>query len=468
MPRRVVLLSILATLFLAAPVSAQLRLPAIFSDHMVLQRGAPDPVWGWADAGADVTVRFAGQSHSTTAAPDGKWMIRLDSPEASAEPRELSVQARLGDVTETVRFQDVLVGEVWLMSGQSNMQMAFRGYRNQPILGSNDAVAQANNRNLRLFTVAHTVADEPADDVVGRWETSTSANALDFSAIGHTFITYLEEVLGVPFGAIDSSWGGTPVEAWTEASALIQMTGVDLTRDRGGPQHNPSALYNGMIAPLVPYGIRGALWYQGESNVGAAHLYEQIFSGMIENWRARFDHPDFPFYFVQIAPFDYGENNSAYLREAQLNTMLNVPNTGMASTMDLGLEGNIHPPEKVLVAKRLAYWALANTYGMEGVRYSGPVYREMTVAEGAAVLSFDHAPDGLSSFGAELTGFTVAGEDRVFHPAEAVIVRLGQLRVSSAAVPNPVAVRYAWQNWIVGSLFNNAGLPASSFRTDAW
>jgi len=468
MARRAFFLSILAGLFIAASASAQLRLPAIFSDHMVLQRGASDPVWGWATAGALVTVRFAGQSHSTTAGPDGTWMIRLDSPEASAEPRELTVQAQVGGASETVRFQDVVVGEVWLMSGQSNMQMPLRGYSSQPVLRSNDAVARANDRNLRLFSVAHTVADEPADDVVGRWETSTSANAFDFSAIGHAFITYLTDVLDVPFGAIDSSWGGTPVEAWTKASTLIEVPGVDLTRDRRGPQHNPSALYNGMIAPLVPYGIRGALWYQGESNVGVAHLYEQIFSGMIEGWRMRFDRGDFPFYFVQIAPFEYGETNSAYLREAQLNTMLNVPNTGMASTMDLGLERNIHPPEKILVGQRLAYWALANTYGMEAVRYSGPVYRKMTVEEGAAVLEFDHAPDGLSSFGAELTGFTLAGEDKVFHPAEALIVGGGNLRVSSEDVPHPVAVRYAWQNWIVGSLFNNAGLPASSFRTDEW
>jgi sialate O-acetylesterase len=467
MVRRAAFFSILAGLCFAASASAQLRLPAIFSDHMVLQRGTPDPVWGWADAGAHVTVRFAGQSHSTTAGPDGRWMIRLDSPEASAEPRELTVHAETGVTSETIRFQDVVVGEVWLMSGQSNMQMPLRGYTSQPVLRSNDAVARANDRRLRLFSAAHTVADEPAEDVEGRWETSTSGNAFDFSAVGHAFITYLTDVLGVPFGAIDTSWGGTPVEAWTEASTLMGIPGVDLTRDRRGPQHNPSALYNGMIAPLVPYGIRGALWYQGESNVGAAHLYEQIFSGMIDSWRTQFDRGDFPFYFVQIAPYEYGERNSAYLREAQLNTMLNVPNTGMASTMDIGLERNIHPPEKILVGQRLAYWALAKTYGTEGVQYSGPVYRQMTIEDGTAVLDFDHALDGLSSFGAELTGFTVAGADQEFHPAQATIAG-GRLHVSSEAVPNPVAVRYAWQNWIVGSLFNSAGLPASSFRTDKW
>jgi len=467
MTRRL-LSSLLLTLLLAAAASAELRLPAIFSDHMVLQRGAPAPVWGWADVGSRVTVRFAGQSHSTTAAPDGKWMIRLDSLEASAVPREFSVAAQVGDATETVRFSDVVVGEVWLLSGQSNMEMPLKGYGNQPINGSNDAIAHATNRNLRLFTVPHVAAVAPEPDVVGRWEPSSPSVALDFSAVGHTFITYIQDVLDVPVGAIDSSWGGTPVQAWTERSVLAAVEGVDLTRVRERDQDKPEYLYNGMIHPLVPYGIRGALWYQGESNVGEAHLYEGMFSAMIKNWRDRFDRGDFPFYFVQIAPYEYGQNNSAYLREAQLKTMLHVPNTGMASTMDIGLERNIHPPEKIAVGKRLAYWALANTYGMEGIRYAGPIYREMSVEEGAAVLQFDHAPDGLSSFGAELTGFTIAGADKVFHPAEARIVRGGNLRVSSAAVPNPVAVRYAWQNWIVGSLFDNAGLPASSFRTDEW
>ncbi len=468
MTRRLLSLSFLLTLLFAATASAELRLPAIFSDHMILQRGAPAPVWGWADAGSRVTVHFAGQSLSTTASPNGRWMVRLDSLEASAEPRELSIDAQVGDATETVRFQDVVVGEVWLMSGQSNMEMPVKGFGNTPVLHSNDAVAHANNRNLRLFMVQRKTADEPVDDVVGRWEPSSSPVALNFSAAGYFFIDYLQDVLGVPVGGIDSSWGGTPVEAWTEASVIMEMTGINIRRDRRGPQNQPSTLYNGMIAPLVPYGIRGAIWYQGESNVGNAADYEQLFSGMIRNWRTRFDRGDFPFYFVQIAPYEYGENNSAYLREAQFKTMLHVPNTGMASTMDIGLERNIHPPDKITVGRRLAYWALAKTYGMEGVRYAGPVYREMSVEEGAAILKFDHAPDGLSSFGAELTGFTIAGADKVFHPAKAEIVRGGNLKVSSAAVPNPVAVRYAWQNWIVGSLFDTAGLPASSFRTDEW
>lgn len=467
MTRRLVSLSIFATLLFAATASAELHLPAIFSDHMILQRGAPAPVWGTADAGSSVTVRFAGQTQTATAAPDGRWLLRLDSLEASAEPRELTVQSQLGDASETVRYSDVLVGEVWLMSGQSNMEMPLKGFGTNPVLGSNDVVAHSTNRNLRLFTVQRKTADEPVDELTGRWEPSSPSVALEFSAVGYTFISYLQGVLGVPFGGIDSSWGGTPVEAWTEASVLAEIAGVDLTRDRRGPQHNPAALYNGMIAPLVPYGIRGAIWYQGEDNVRAPATYEQVFSSMIKNWRLRFDRGDFPFYFVQLAPYEYGQNNSAYLREAQLKTMLNVPNTGMASTMDIGLERNIHPPEKIMVGKRLAYWALAKTYGMDAIRYAGPIYRSMSVDGNAVTLQFDHATEGLSTFGAELTGFTIAGADKVFHPAQARLGR-GGLRVSSDEVPNPVAVRYAWQNWIIGSLFDNAGLPASSFRTDDW
>jgi sialate O-acetylesterase len=367
-----------------------------------------------------------------------------------------------------VRLQDVVVGEVWLMSGQSNMEMPYKGYGSQPINGSNDAVALATNRKIRLFTARRNASPDPVDAVFGEWATSTPAAALEFSAIGHAYISYLHDVLGVPVGGINSSWGGTPVQAWTERGVLAAVEGVDLTRDRPRVQDKPEYLYNGMIHPLVPFGIRGAIWYQGESNVGEAHLYEGMFTSMIENWRDRWDRGDFPFYFVQIAPYEYGERHSAYLRESQLNTMLHVPNTGMAVTMDIGLERNIHPPEKIVVAKRLAYWALANTYGMEGVQFSGPVFREMSVEGSEATLTFDRAPTGLSTYGAELSGFTVAGTDQIFHPAEAQIARSGAVTVSSDAVASPVAVRYGWENWLTGTLFNTAGLPASSFRTDKW
>lgn len=467
MIRKIASSTLLLALLFAVHASAHLRLPAIFSDHMILQRGAPAPVWGWVHPGDRVTVRFAGQSHATTAGPDGSWKISLDALEASAEPREFSVTV-VGEMDETVRLQDVVVGEVWLMSGQSNMQMPYKGYGSQPINGSNDAVAHATNRDIRLFTARRNASPDPVDAVFGEWATSTPATALEFSAIGHAYVSYLQEVLGVPVGGINSSWGGTPVQAWTERGVLAAVEGVDLTRDRPRVQDKPEYLYNGMIHPLVPYGIRGALWYQGESNVGEAHLYEGMFTGMIKNWRDRWGRGDFPFYFVQIAPYEYGERNSAYLRESQVNTMLRVPNTGMASTMDIGLERNIHPPEKIIVAQRLAYWALANTYGMEGIQFSGPVFREMTVDGNEATLTFDHAPNGLSTYGAKLSGFTVAGADKVFHPAKAEITRGGAVSVSSDAVATPVAVRYGWENWLTGTLFNTAGLPASSFRTDEW
>lgn len=467
MTQRVLCQSVLLAALFATTASAELRLPAVFSDHMILQRGAPDPVWGWADAGSRVTVRFAGQSHSATAAPDGKWMIRLDSLEASAEPREFSVVAQAGEATETVLLQDVVVGEVWLMSGQSNMEMPLKGFRGQPVLGSNDAVAHSTNRDIRLFHVRNNASAAPVDDVTAAWSQSRPDVARDFSVVGYSFLVYLRGVLGVPVGGIDTTWGGTPVQAWIERGVFDELQGLNLTRVREGAQNQTAGLYNAMIHPLAPFGIRGALWYQGESNVGEAAQYERMFTAMIGNWRNRFERGDFPFYFVQIAPYDYGENNSAYLRESQLMTMLHVPNTGMASTMDIGKEKSIHPPDKLIVGERLAYWALAKTYGIEGISYSGPVFREMQVEGAEAMLRFDYAEEGLYSFGAELNGFEVAGEDKVFHPAEARFVR-GGLSVSSPAVARPVAVRYAWRNWIVGSLFNTAGLPASSFRTDEW
>jgi len=469
MKRFLLLAAALFSWLVVTPAVADLRLPAIFSDHMILQRGRPAPVWGWADPGERITVRFAGQSHSTAAGPDGKWILRLDSLEASAEPREFSVDAGAGEHLDTIRLQNVIVGEVWLCSGQSNMEMPMKGYNNEPILRSNDAIARSSNSAIRLFTVQRKTSGKPLDDVAGRWEPSSPEVVSDFSAVGYSFAEYVHRVLGVPVGAIDSSWGGTPVQAWTERSTLGAIPGVDVDRDVGDRAHHVSAaLYNGMIHPLVPYGLRGALWYQGESNVSEPALYEKMFVGMIGNWRGRWGQGEFPFYFVQISPYDYGERESAYLREAQLKTMLSVRNTGMAVTLDIGEKRNIHPAEKIEVGRRLAFWALAKTYGIDAVVYSGPVYRSMRVKKGEAILEFDFADNGLNSYGVALNGFTIAGSDKVFHPAEAQITRPGVLRVSSDAVKQPVAVRYAWENWLVGSLFNTAGLPASSFRTDDW
>ena len=492
----------------AAGALAAVKMPAVFGSGMVLQREQTVPVWGWAAPGEKVTVSFADQTAESTTGQDGKWKAELKALAASAAPRTLTVKGE-----NTLTFENVLVGEVWVCSGQSNMEM---GVTNCKVEGE---IAKANDPQMRLFLVEKDTATEPLKDLAkpAAWQVCTPETLVKggwggFSAAGYFFGRDLRQKLNVPVGLIGTYWGGTPAQSWTRQAALegdarlkiyltqweeqaarypeakkqydavvaaIKKSGDKTKRAPWPPQdpvksaNRPANLYNAMIAPLVPFGIRGAIWYQGESNAGNdAPLYRQLFGTMISDWRAQWGQGDFPFLFVQLANFmqreeQPSESSWAVLRETQLKT-LQLKNTGMAVIIDIGDAADIHPKDKVNVGKRLSLAALKVAYGQRDVVYSGPIFDKMKIEGGKAVLTFKNTGGGLvSKTGETLKSFAIAGADRKFIWADAKIAG-ATVEVTSAQVAAPVAVRYAWGNNPEASLFNKEGLPASPFRTDRW
>lgn len=447
---------------LVAVVEAEVKLPKILSDHMVLQQQMELPIWGWAAPGEEVAVTLAGKKAAAKADQQGRWMVKIAAPQAGG-PYEMVVAG----AKNTVTVKDILVGEVWVASGQSNMQWSVGASANPQA-----EIAAANYPKIRLFGVSRTVSDKPQDDCVGSWSECNPTSAAGFSAVAYFFGRYLHKELNVPVGLIDSSWGGTICETWASREGLAGEKDFEPILERAkkfspGNPNQAAALYNSMIHPLVPFGIRGAIWYQGESNAGRAAQYKKLFPAMIRDWRKNWGQGDFAFLFVQLAPFRYGgadPRNLAELWEAQLQT-LSLPNTGMAVVTDIADIKDIHPKNKQDVGKRLALWALANNYGKKDLVYSGPLYDSMVVEAGKIRIKFKHTGGGLVAKGAALTHFTIAGEDEKFVPATAVID--GQtVVVSSDKVAKPVAVRFGWEDTAEPNLFNREGLPASPFRTD--
>ncbi len=450
--------------------SASLKLPAILGSGMVLQQQKEVMLWGWAKQGQHVTVvtSWNGFKYSTNTTADGSWKVSITTPSAGG-PYDITIGA-----DTTFVLSDVLIGEVWLCSGQSNMEMPLKGYASQAVTGSNDYIARSADRKIRLFTVERKIGVEPEEDCSGEWQITGPNSIAGFSAVAYFYGKYLREVLDVPIGLIHSSWGGTPVQSWISGPAIdehfrgeIDLPGFLQSKVN---QRTSTVLYNGMIHPLVKFVIRGAIWYQGEADRMQPQLYARLFPAMIRDWRDQWKIGDFPFYFVQIAPYKYDSTvNSAFLREAQLRTMQRVPNTGMAVTMDVGDYHSIHPPDKSVVGARLAYWALAATYGVPGISFSGPVFKEMKIEGNKISLFFDYAESGFLGLGDELEGFTVAGSDRRFYPEVAQVNRKDNcIEIVCRNVAEPVAVRYGWENYVQATLFNTTGLPASSFRTDSW
>ena len=648
---------IIACGIVSGSLLGEVKLPSVFGDNMVLQQKTKVPIWGWAGPGEKVIVTDSWQDKvfSAKTSSHGKWMVKLSTPEAGG-PYSITIKGH-----ETIRIENVMIGEVWLCSGQSNMEMPLQGWRNEPILGSEEAIETAHFHHIRLFTVKRANAKNPQEDCEGAWQVCNPETIGSFSAVAYFFGRELFQKLRVPMGLIFSSWGGTPSEAWTSIETLREFEafqekldhidrldeylaeqeaeyqkewnrwfaestqlsddhpgskrqwmesayreeGWDLmslptiwdetavgrfqgvvwfargisvplkwvdrdlmldlgpidemdetwfngqrvgfhsnTRDwqkvrsyrvpaslvqaennvitirvynlsgRGGiwgerkqmrlyptgefdneislagkwyykiesdinslppipfrinpgKEDFPSVLYNAMIHPLVPYRIRGVIWYQGESNTYDPYLYRRSFPAMIKDWRKLWGQGNFPFYYVQIAPYDYDSRYDVPgLREAQLTT-LTLPNTGMAVTMDIGTLNSIHPPNKEAVGKRLALWALAKTYDKKGLVFSGPIYNKMKKENDRIRIHFDFTGSGLDSRGQVLTHFIIAGKDRVFKEAEAIIDGSTVL-VSSPEVSDPVAVRYGWSDVAQPNLFNKEGLPASPFRTDNW
>ncbi|MFN0054337.1 MAG: sialate O-acetylesterase [Planctomycetales bacterium] len=466
--------AILVPLALAiyAPVAwANVKLPSIIGSNMVLQRDRPLPIWGWADPGEEVTVTLGDAKASAKADAQGNWQVKLPARKASATPIEMTIAGK-----DTVKLTGIVVGEVWLCSGQSNMEWSVAQSTN-----AQQEIADSNHPLIRHIKIPHTPADKPQSNVESKgWEVCSPQTSAAFTATGYYFARHLRLQLDVPIGLIGSNWGGTRIEPWTPPEGFRQVAALKGIADNlekypekladGKINHQSAlALYNGMIKPLVPFAMRGALWYQGESNNGEGMLYFEKMKALIQGWRAVWSDPEMPFLFVQLAPYKYGGDDTALagIWEAQTATLA-LPHTGMAVTTDISTIGDIHPPNKQDVGKRLALWALAHTYGKKDVAHSGPLYASMEVEGGKVRLKFTHTAGALvARDGKELTWFSIAGEDKQFHKAEAKIDGESVV-VSCPAVPKPVAVRFGWNQIAEPNLSNKAGLPASPFRTDKW
>jgi len=452
---------------------ADVRLPALVGSNMVLQRNKPLNIWGWADKGEKVTVTFRNATFYAITAANGQWKVKIPAQIAGG-PYTMTISGH-----NTIKLDNILVGDVWVASGQSNMEMPVKGWGK--VLNYEQEIAAANYPQIRFFQAKHVTSTAPKDDIAaweGNWQVCSPQSVPEFSSVGYFFAREIYGHEHIPVGVIHSSWGGTVAEAWTSGESLKTMPAFadtvkayeQLTPPQSPSNPNkPTLLYNAMIHPLLPYAIRGAIWYQGEANVGRAYQYRELFPLMIKDWRKQWKIGDFPFFFVQLANFTEKkeqpvESDWAELREAQLKT-LSVPNTGMASAIDIGDDKDIHPKNKQEVARRLSLIARAKVYG-EKIPYSGPIYQLKTIAGNKVYIAFNHKDDGLVvKGGSKLKGFEIAGADKKFHWAEASIVG-DRVMVTSPEVEKPVAVRYNWSNNPSGNLYNGAGLPASPFRTD--
>ncbi len=503
----------LAILALAVgPASAELSMPAIFGDNMVLQQKLANPVWGWDTPGTEITVTFEGQTKSATAAADGKWTVTLDPVPASAQPAAMSV---IGSSSRI--FKNVLVGEVWICSGQSNMEWTV-----QSATDSDLEIMTANYPQIRLISVPKVGTQEPQKDFKGAWAECSPATVPSFSAVGFFYGRLLHQMLNVPVGLINNAWGGSAAEAWVNRDALekderfkqlIERTvatevtnqapeaktkweaamaqwkerseaakaaGKPFTeRAPGGPDAwlrgnaRPGNIYNGVLLPTIGYGIKGAIWYQGESNASRAQEYASLFPFMIEQWRKEWKQGDFPFYWVQLADFQAeqpvpGDSAWAELRESQTKTIAAVPNGGQAVIIDLGEGKDIHPKNKRDVAERLVRWALVKDYGMK-LPYRSPELKSADFASGKATLTIDTFGSSLITFDVlQGKGFAICGEDKKWVWADAKVIGNDKIEVSSKDVAAPVAVRYAWSDNPVCNVYSKDGLPLTPFRTDSF
>jgi len=501
------ILMFVAVLIQPVTSHADIRLPSIISSNMVIQQNAKVPIWGWADPGEKIEVDASWLAVNTTVSTNvkGEWMIKLSSP-AAGGPYKIIFKAK-----NTIILDNILSGEVWFASGQSNMAMAVERCDN-----AENEITSANYPEIRLFHIERSSADEPQYDCKGTWLVATPESVRKFSGAAYFFGRKIHNQLKVPVGLISASKGGSPAESWIAQevlsdagfSSIFEMwkkwetaypekekeyqevlaawqtakepaltSGKDIPQKPAmpiavqrikRPHKRPGNNYNGMVAPVIPYAIKGVIWYQGENNVNRPTQYQKLFQTLINSWRKEWQEGDFPFYFVQIAPYSYKEDllNPPFLREAQMMA-LSLPNTGMVVTTDLGNVKDIHPKNKQDVGHRLALWALAKTYGYDDLVYSGPFYKSMKIKDNAIRISFDHTGSGLVCKGNSLTYFQIAGSNKQFVAAEAIIDG-ATIVVSNDSINNPVAVRFGWSIQSIPNLFNKEGLPAAPFRTDSW
>lgn len=464
-------LTFLLTALLAVATSdAKVTLPRIFSDGMVMQRETSANLWGTAKASSTVkiTTSWDSKTYVAKADSDGKWKTSIKTP-AAGGPYSIT----LSDGEKT-KIDNILIGEVWLCSGQSNMEMPMKGYKNQPVDNAVEDVLHSTDNQLRMFTVKRTSTFAPIDTVSGSWNAAAPATTREFSATAYYFGRELRRSLDIPVGLVVAAWGGSACEAWMTADWLKAFPEVVIPatpEDIKSKNRTPTVLYNGMLHPLIGMAMRGVIWYQGEDNVTRYPTYADMLTTLIKGWRSEWKIGDFPFYYCQIAPYDYKiidyTVNSAFLREQQAKAELMNTNCGMAVLMDAGMEPCIHPRKKNLAGMRLALLALDNTYGVKGITSKSAYYKDVIFNGDTAVVSFERADMwiyGREGYKSDL--FEVAGEDRVFYPAKAWVER-SKVYVKSDSVSHPVAVRYAFKDWADGDLFCD-GLPVSSFRSDNW
>lgn len=456
--------SICLLLLVVSNLKAGVWLPAIIGSHMVLQQSSDCKFWGWANPGEKISINGSWDTAHYNAIADGngKWMVTVKTPKAGG-PFSMTIKGE-----NELALDDVMTGEVWDCSGQSNMEMSDSWGKQL----YSDEMAKANNRQIRFFYIPKLTAAYPQEDTKAHWVVCNPEDAKRFSMAGYFFGEKLQQTLNVPVGLISASWGGTPAETWTpketvESNAELKEAAGKINKSDWWP-NEISLAYNAMIYPVTRYNIAGVIWYQGESNVGTAHTYKDLFAAMITSWRQAWE-KDLPFYFVQIAPFEgYGKNNDgSILREQQTKT-LSVPNTGMVIVSDI-VENvkDIHPRDKKDVGLRLANLALTKTYGLTGLPYQYPVYSDMTIEKSKAKISFINAEKGLMAKGDTISDFYIAGADKIFVPAQAKIVG-NTVVVSSKNVKEPVAVRFGFTSSGMPNLFSKEGLPVNLFRTDNW
>lgn len=455
-------------LFFAIPVFAQVKLPSLFGNGMVLQQKSLVKLWGTSKPGNKIKVMsgWAPTSQFTQSDKNGNWSIELQTPSAGG-PYSLTF-----DDGEKLEINDVLIGEVWVCSGQSNMEMPVNGRGKVAVLNASELMIEAKKYPIRLFHVPRSKTKQPSIESNATWQVADSLSVGDFSAVGYQFALELQQQLKVPIGVIQAAFGGTKVQAWMDSASIEKFP--ELKEERHKQQKKEeitksgiTALYNAMINPIIGYKIKGVIWYQGEGNRGQAKYYNGWFTSMVEGWRSKWGQGEFPFYFVQIAPFDKGGVQSAFLREAQLESLNTIPNSGMAVTLDVGLKDDIHPPDKTTVAHRLALLALSRDYSLK-VNGESPRFKNIVIKGNRAKIYFDKVSSGLRLSDSDPTSFEIAGKDKKFYPASAKITAKDEVTLQSQKVPQPVAVRYCFYDWAIATLYNEDGLPVPSFRTDNW
>jgi sialate O-acetylesterase len=395
---------------------------------------------------------------------DGSWRLSVLTPKAGG-PYKIT----FNDGSKLV-LDDILIGEVWLCSGQSNMEMPVKGFGNQPVLNSNDILMDAEETGVRLFRIEKKMSKTPQTELSAKWENTNASAVKEFSAVGYQFARMLQQKLKVPVGIIQSAYGGTDIEAWMNLKSLDGFNDFKMPADTAkSTKNDPGVLFNAMINPIVGYAIKGTIWYQGENNRFNPRSYDKKMAAMVKLWRTLWACGEWPFYYVQIAPNVYKDvaDSIPLLYEAQSRAMELIPNSGMVVSVDAGSMKTIHPPDKTIISKRLAYWALNKTYGKTGITYIGPVYKTLKVTGGKAILTFSEIPNGLTAYDKPLVSFEIAGNDKIFYPAEALISGKTVV-VQNDAVKSPVAVRYAFKDRSHGNLYNTEGIPAQPFRTDSW